>query len=261
MDSKRSGNFAGANIWNVKSNLLYGLYQPYKWLILIPFMFINTLIFGIIAVLLSILINQKIGSYFGGVIWSRVNALATPMLVRVTGRNNIRKDTSYVIVANHQSYYDIFLIYGWLGIDIKWVMKKELARIPGLGFGSKKVGHIFIDRSNSRVALETLNAAKRKLVNGTSVVIFPEGTRSKTGEMGPFKKGAFKLAIDLGLPILPVTITGTRHIWPAGTIDIKPGRAVLCIHEPIDIAGYDDNTIRDLISRALTVIEGSLIRK
>ncbi len=110
-------------------------------------------------------------------------------------------------------------------------MKKELAKIPGLGFGSKKVGHIFLDRSNSRVALESLNEAKRKLVNGTSVVIFPEGTRSKTGEMGSFKKGAFKLALDLGLPILPVTISGTGKIWPADTIDIKPGKSGLLIHK------------------------------
>jgi len=236
------------------------LYQPYKWLVLIPFMFINTLVFGIIAVLVSTLVNQRIGSYFGGVIWSRVNALVTPMLVRVNGKEHIRKDVSYVIVPNHQSYYDIFLIYGWLGIDIKWVMKKELAKIPGLGFGSKKVGHIFIDRSNSRVALETMNAARRKLVNGTSVVIFPEGTRSRTGEMGLFKKGAFRLAIDLGLPILPLTITGTRSIWPAGSMDIRPGKVELNIHEPIGIEGYDDHNLRDLMEKTRAVIQSGLDR-
>ena len=168
----------------MNNKFLHVLYQPYKWLFLIPFIAINTFFFGIVAVLVSTLINQRIGSYFGGVIWSRVNAFMTPMFVSVKGKENIKKGISYVVIANHQSYYDIFLIYGWLGIDIKWIMKKELAKIPGLGFGSKKVGHIFLDRSNSRVALESLNEAKRKLVNGTSVVIFPEGTRSKTGENG-----------------------------------------------------------------------------
>lgn len=247
-----------SNDKEVNYKLLYVLYQPYKWLVLLPFITINTLLFGIVAVLVSSLVNQRIGSYFGGVIWSRVNAMVTPMFVMVKGKEHIKKGISYVVVANHQSYYDIFLIYGWLGIDIKWVMKKELARIPGLGFGSRKVGHIFLDRSNSRVALETLNAAKRKLVNGTSVVIFPEGTRSKTGEIGLFKKGAFKLAIDLGLPILPVTIAGTKDILPADTVDIKPGRTMLQIHESIDISGYDENTMKDLMNRTRLIIEGGL---
>ena len=158
----------------MNNKILHVLYQPYKWIILIPFIAINTIFFGIIAVLVSSLINQRIGSYFGGVVWSRVNAFATPMFVNVKGgKENIEEGISYVVIANHQSYYDIFLIYGWLGIDIKWIMKKELAKIPGLGFGSKKVGHIFLDRSNSRVALESLNEAKRKLVNGTSVGDFP----------------------------------------------------------------------------------------
>lgn len=239
----------------MNNKLLHLLYQPYKWLFLIPFIALNTFFFGIVAVLVSSLINQRIGSYFGGVVWSRVNAFVTPMLVRVRGKENIKKGVSYVVISNHQSYYDIFLIYGWLGIDIKWIMKKELAKIPGLGFGSKKVGHIFLDRSNSRVALESLNEAKRKLVDGTSVVIFPEGTRSKTGEMGPFKKGAFKLALDLGLPILPVTISGTGKIWPADTIDIKPGRSGLLIHKPIDITNYTEDSIRELMIHARNVIE------
>jgi 1-acyl-sn-glycerol-3-phosphate acyltransferase len=239
----------------MSNRLLHLLYQPYKWLFLIPFMAVNTIFFGIVAVLVSSLVNQRIGSYFGGVIWSRVNAFFAPMFVKVTGRNNVQKNVSYVVIANHQSYYDIFLIYGWLGIDIKWIMKKELAKIPGLGFGSKKVGHIFLDRSNSRVAVESLNAAKKKLVNGTSVVIFPEGTRSKTGKTGSFKKGAFKLALDLGLPILPVSITGTREMWPANTLDLFPGRCKLVIHKPIDITSYSEDSIAELMNSAKEIIE------
>ncbi len=221
-------------------------------------MALNTLIFGIIAVLVSSLINQRIGSYFGGVIWSRLNAFITPMRVKVSGRQFIDSKQSYVIISNHQSLYDIFLIYGWLGVDIKWVMKKELAKIPGIGFGSKKVGHIFLDRSNSRVALESLNEAKRKLVNGTSVVIFPEGTRSQTGQLGPFKKGAFKLALDLGLPILPVTISGTRNILPAGTVDLMPGKVTMLIHNPIEIKNQTEESLKDLLTAARDIIAAPL---
>jgi 1-acyl-sn-glycerol-3-phosphate acyltransferase len=179
------------------------------------------------------------------------------MLVHVSGRENIQKGRSYVIISNHQSLYDIFLIYGWLGIDIKWIMKKELARIPGIGIGSKKVGHIFLDRSNPRVALESLNEAKRKLVNGTSVVIFPEGTRSKTGEITTFKKGAFKLALDLELPILPITLSGTKDILPTGTLDVKPGRARMVIHKPIEIHRHTEESLKDLLSHARDIIATS----
>ena len=230
------------------------MYQPYKWLFFLPFAFFNTLIFGVIAVFVSTLVNQRVGSYFGGVVWSRVNGYLTPMFVKVYGKENINRQKSYVIISNHQSIYDIFLVYGWLGIDIKWVMKKELARIPGVGFGSKKVGHIFLDRSNSRTALESLNDAKRKLVKGTSVVIFPEGTRSTTGYPGNFKKGAFKLAFDLGLPILPITIIGTNHILPTGTLDIRPGKASMIIHEPIEISNYTEDRMRELMDAARKII-------
>jgi len=242
----------------VNNKILYYLYQPYKWLFFLPFAFINTLFFGVIAVVVSSLVNQRVGSYFGGVVWSRLNGFLTPMIVKVSGRENIDERKSYVIISNHQSIYDIFLVYGWLGIDIKWVMKKELAKIPGVGFGSKKVGHIFLDRSNSRVALESLNNAKRKLVNGTSVVIFPEGTRSTTGIPGNFKKGAFKLALDLGLPILPITIIGTRHILPSGTLDLRPGKVMMIIHKPIDISRFTEERMRELMEEARGIIEEPL---
>lgn len=238
----------------MNNKLLYLLYLPYKWLFFLPFMAVNTLFFGILAVLVSALVNQRIGSYFGGVIWSRINAFLTPMFVKVSGNENIDKGRSYVVISNHQSLYDIFVIYGWLGIDIKWIMKKELAKIPGIGFGSRKVGHIFLDRSNSRVALESLNEAKRKLVNGTSVVIFPEGTRSVTGKMGVFKKGAFKLALDLGLPILPITIIGTKDVLPTGTIALRPGKASMIIHEPIEIHDHNDESIKGLMDKARSII-------
>lgn len=242
----------------MNNKILYILYQPYKWLFFIPFVFLNTLLFGIIAVIVSSLINQRIGSYFGGVVWSKVNGYLTPMFVKIQGKENINKNNSYVIISNHQSIYDIFLVYGWLGIDIKWVMKKELAKLPGIGFGSKKVGHIFLDRSNSRVALESLNDAKRKLVNGTSVVIFPEGTRSETGAMGAFKKGAFKLALDLRLPLLPITITGTKDILPTGTLDLMPGNVTMIIHQPIDISRFNEDSIKDLIEEAKRTIAAPL---
>lgn len=238
--------------------LVFILYQPYKWLFFFPFLFFNTILFGILAVIVSTIFNQRVGSYIGGVIWSRLNSFLTPMIAKVEGRNNINPKQSYVVVSNHQSVYDIFLIYGWLGIDIKWIMKKELRKIPGVGFGSEKVGHIFIDRSNSKKALESINEAKRKLVNGTSVVIFPEGTRSETGELGQFKRGAFKIAYDLNLPILPITVINTKNILPTNTLNIMPGRVKMVVHEPIDMKVYADKDDIVLIDEVKSRIASAL---
>ncbi len=241
--------------------LLILLYQPYKWLFFYPFLCVNTLIFGTLAIVFSLTLGQKIGSFIGGVLWSRLNGFLTPMFVTTAGKENIDKKQSYVIVANHMSAYDIFLAYGWLGIDFKWVMKKELKKIPGLGFGSEAVGHIFIDRSSSKAALETIEKAKKKIKNGTSVLFFPEGTRSKDGELGRFKKGAFNFAFDLNLPILPVTINGTNKIMPSGSFNLLPGKAKLIVHSPIDISQYTRENVGDLMEATKKVIDSGLENK
>ncbi len=234
--------------------LLYILYQPYKWLFFFPFIIVNTLLFGLLGVIIASLISQKAGGRWAGAIWARTNALFTPLLVKVSGKENIQKNTSYIIIPNHQSYYDIFLIYGWLGIDIKWVMKKELRKIPGLGIASEKIGHIFLDRSNNKEALDSLNQAKQKLVNGSSIVIFPEGTRSATGAVQPFKRGAFKLAFDLELPILPVTLIGTKDILPTNSFNLLPGKVQMIIHKPIDIKKYSEGDVRKLMTEVSEII-------
>lgn len=238
--------------------IIFILYQPYKWLFFIPFFFLNILFFGIIGAIIATLVSPKAGGKFAGAIWARTNALFTPMFVSVSGKENIEKNTSYIVIPNHQSYYDIFVIYGWLGLDIKWVMKKELRKIPGLGIASEKIGHIFLDRSNNKQALESLNKAKQKLVNGTSVVMFPEGTRSSTGQLNPFKRGAFKLAFDLGLPILPVTLIGTKDILPADSFNILPGKVQMVIHKPIDITKYSEADVRKLMDEVSEIISKPL---
>jgi len=238
--------------------ILYWLYQPYKWLFFAPFFIINSVFFGILAVITSF-ISQRLGSSIGGVVWARLNSFLTPIFVKVRGRENIEKGKSYVIIANHQSTYDIFVLYGWLGIDFKWVMKKEVRKIPGVGFGSEAVGHIFIDRSSTKAAIESIQEAKWKIKGGTSVVFFPEGTRSRTKQMLPFKKGAYRFAFDLNLPILPVTINGTRKIMPAGTFDIWPGQAEIIIHPPVDIKEYSPENINDLIENTRNMIMSALV--
>jgi len=234
------------------------LYQPYKWVIFLPFLAFSTLVFGLLAVLLVYIGNAKIASVISGTTWARANALMTPMLVKVTGKDNITRHQSYVIVSNHQSQFDIFVLYGWLGLDFKWVIKQELRKVPFIGIACERIGHIFIDRSDHAKALAAINAAKKNIVNGTSIIFFPEGTRSMDGSLGPFKKGAFRIAIDLGLPILPITITGTKNILPSNSMNLFPGRARMKIHKSIDTLRYSDDNMQKLMDKTYSVIESGL---
>lgn len=232
-------------------------YLPYKWLVVVPLLITTTLILGIIAITLAFLFTPRVAGFMG-VLWSRINSFFTPMRVTVIGAENIEPGTSYVVTSNHQSMYDIYVLYGWLNVDFKWVMKKELEKIPVLGFACKVLGHIYIDRSDSKSAVETIKAAKSKIVNGTSVLFFPEGTRSKDGQLGPFKKGAFKMALDLGIPILPITIKGTRKILPKGSLDLMPGTATMIIHKPISLDGYHEENMNELMDKTKMIINSAL---
>ncbi len=238
--------------------ILHILYQPYKWLIFVPILVGSTLVLGAIAIVIASTISPWLASKTCAVGWARLNSFLTPMFVSVRGRRNIDKTQSYVIVSNHLSQYDIFVLYGWLGIDFKWVMKKELRNLPALGAACEKMGHIYIDRSNSAAAIASLEEAKKKIVNGTSVLFFPEGTRSTTGTMREFKKGAFVMAQDLGLPILPITIRNTNKILPPNTKDLFPGHASMVIHEPIDVSGYGAERLGELMTAVREVIQTGL---
>jgi 1-acyl-sn-glycerol-3-phosphate acyltransferase len=118
--------------------------------------------------------------------------------------------------------------------------------------------HIYIDRSDQRAAIESINRAKKKITRGTSVIFFPEGTRSSTGRMGQFKKGAFRLAVDLGIPILPVTISGTHEILPKGTLDLFPGTVNMVVHPPIQVSEYNRSNLDVLMEKVRKIIASDL---
>ncbi|HBG87319.1 MAG TPA: 1-acyl-sn-glycerol-3-phosphate acyltransferase [Marinilabiliaceae bacterium] len=234
----------------------YLMYQPYKWLVFLPLMIVNSVLFATLAALCALLISAKAGSFMGRC-WARVCCWITPVKVFVKGKAQIEAGKSYVIVSNHQTIWDIFLLYGYFPTDFRWVMKKELRKIPFIGYASEKVGHIFIDRSSPRAAVHSLEEAKRKLDNGISVVIFPEGTRSGQKEMRPFKKGAFRLAFELGFDILPITIIDSYKINRSGFFNLMPGRAGLIIHPPVNTHLFTDK-LEDLVSYTREVINSAL---
>ncbi len=238
--------------------ILYIIYQRYKWIIFFPLFVFSTVLFVAFGVVMVYLFDDRVANATAGVWWARFNSYITPMWVSVIGRGHIEKNQSYVIVSNHQSSFDIFVLYGWLGIDIKWVMKKELRKVPVFGYAGKMGGNIYIDRSNKRAAYESLKRARERLVGGTSVIVLPEGTRSRTGQLGEFKKGAFVMAMELGIPMLPITIVNTRNILPPKTLRLFPGRAKLIIHEPVDSTQYSHDTIEGFISDVKKVVQDGL---
>ncbi len=241
-----------------RSRFLHLLYQPYKWLVYLPLLALSTCFFVGLGVVLIFLSGDRMANRIAGVWWSHFNAFITPMRVTVIGRENIARDQSYIVCSNHQSSYDIFVLFGWLGIDLKWVIKKELKKYPVFGYATEKGGNIIIDRSNPKEAYESLERARQKIKGGTSIIMLPEGTRSRSGELGEFKRGAFVLARDLDLPILPVTITGTRKILPPKTLDLFPGRATMRIHAPVGIEKYDDDEIDRLMADVREIIRKGL---
>jgi len=238
--------------------ILFWPYQLYEWLILMPLVGILTLIFGTFAAVSASLVNPHFASRVFGVTWARLLGWLTPIAVTVEDKQNVNRKRSYVVVSNHQSLYDIVVIYGWLELDLKWVLKQELRKVPGIGIGCEKAGHIFIDRKNPRLASEAITEALDRLGEGIGIMMFPEGTRSQDGKLMPFKKGAFRLAIEQGLPVLPVTLLGTRDILPANTLKAFPGRARMVIHPAIETDGIDLAHTGELMNAAKKAISSAL---
>lgn len=172
--------------------------------------------------------------------WSRSFFWLMFIPVSVDGQEHIKPGQSYVFVANHQSMFDVWLVYGWLPVIFKWLMKAELRRVPFVGTGCKAAGHIFVDRRNAKAAMESLKEVGRQLVNGVSTVIFPEGTRSKDGEVGRFKRGAFQIAWELGLPVIPLSLDGCYEVLPKGKPFVRRHPVHMYIGEPIDLKQYED---------------------
>jgi 1-acyl-sn-glycerol-3-phosphate acyltransferase len=219
-----------------RRRILRWIYFPWVWLVFAPYLLVSTVAWGIFAVLLCVFSPRL--AFHCGTIWSWCLCRLNFMWVSVAGRQNVVEGQSYVILSNHQSHFDILAFYGHWGRQFRWVMKEELRKVPGLGWYCWAGGHIFIDRSDRQKAIASLQAARPKLKNGVSVMMFPEGTRSRDGRLREFKKGGFMMALDLGLPILPVTISGSRHVLPGKQLWLLPGRVRIRVHPPIDPAAY-----------------------
>lgn len=193
------------------------IYRIYQVCILLPVVVIDTIIIGGTIMLLAPFGGDRwrgsVGSALGRV-WGWVIVRATLLPVHVEGREHLKAGQSYVIAANHLGCYDIFLIFGFLGRKIRWMMKASLMKIPFLGGASRVSGFIPVDTSTPGKVHETYLTALREIRDGVSLVVFPEGRRSPDGKLGKFRRGAFMIADKLQLPLVPVTLHGTYEVMP-----------------------------------------------
>lgn len=237
---------------------IYPLYLPF-WLI---FLIFNTMFSGAIVIPMSFIPGLDPNNFAGykiGKFWAWLNLGLTGTRVKFTGKEKIERNRSYIVMSNHQSFFDVWALIKCLPLSLRWVMKIELRRIPVFGIGCEKLGQIYVDRSNSEKARESLDAAKIKIDAGASVIFFPEGTRSTDGRLQEFKKGGFVMALETDTPILPITVNGGRFAMPKGRpLAIKPGKIEIIIHDPVEVEGlkYDDR--EKLLNKIRGIIEGSL---
>ena len=190
---------------------LYLLYQ----LLISPVLLLLTLLTALTTTIGCSVGNASFWSYYPGKLWSIVMIRLLFLPVHVEGREHMNPKQSYVIIPNHQGAFDIFLVYGFLNRHFKWMMKAELRKMPFIGKACESAGFIFVDQKGGPKKMkETHDRARQVLQGGVSLVVFPEGARSWDGRLRKFKRGAFQLADELQLPLLPITINGSFEVLP-----------------------------------------------
>ncbi len=241
---------------NFASVMIY-LYRTYQLFFMLPVMLVATVLTALTAIIGSAIGAGKWCGYWPELAWARLWCILAFVRVTVSGRENIHPRTSYVFVANHQGAYDIFSIYGYLGHTFRWMMKQELRKIPLVGYACERLQQIYVDKSSPSAIRHTMNRAEKLLQGGMSIVVFPEGSRTHTGHMRPFKRGAFMLATEFRLPVVPLSIDGSFRVMPRNARLPRWGHIRLTIHRPIfpPEQGYD---LPELMARSRETIASSL---
>ena len=211
------------------------LYRIYQLFIALPVILVATVVTALTVTIGCTLGNGHFWGYYPGKWWSWIIIRILLLPVKVEGGDQLDPNQSYVFVSNHQGAFDIFLIYGFLCRNFKWMMKRQLRNIPLVGKACEASHQIFVDKRGPSKIKETYDKARATLRGGMSLVVFPEGARTFTGHMGLFRRGAFMLADEIQLPVVPLTINGSFNVMPR-TRDwhfAKWHPLSLTIHQPI----------------------------
>jgi 1-acyl-sn-glycerol-3-phosphate acyltransferase len=204
--------------------------------------------------------GKRIFSYYPGMIWARLTCGLALCPVAIRGSEHVLHNQPAVYVANHQGAVDIFLIFGFLGVPVKWVMKQGLVKLPFVGAACRAAGFVFVSHKTLKAAAGSIIEAERLLQAGCSIFIFPEGSRTTSGKMGRFKKGAFQIAIDQHVPIIPITLNGPFHALPIGSLNLRRQPLEIIVHPPIITEDADSSheSVRRLADETFSVIASAL---
>lgn len=228
------------------------IYRLYQLFVVLPLVVIISIFCALITMLGCSIGNGHFWGYYPGKWWARLVIWISLLPIKVEGREHLRKGQSYVFVSNHQGAFDIFIIYGFLGRNFKWMMKQGLHKIPLVGKACEMAHHIYIDKRGPSKIRRSYDQARKVLREGMSLVVFPEGARTFTGHMGIFRRGAFMLADELQLPVCPLTINGSFNVMPR----MRDWRWMtwhplkLTVHEPIYPNGQGPEAIKATMDTA-----------
>jgi 1-acyl-sn-glycerol-3-phosphate acyltransferase len=230
--------------------------KPWHWwrtvFFLIPAISLYTIVLGTISVLSTIVDRSGDFGHRCARAWSWLILKTTGVGVRVEGLERLDPSRSYVFAANHQSIYDIPIVFASLPFQLRIIAKESLGRIPFMGWHLQRTGHVLVDRSKAGAG--TVRKLAKLVADGHSLIVFPEGTRSTDGVVGRFKGGSFVIACDAGLPVVPLTISGSRHVMLKGELMVKPGAVTLVVHDPIETAGIAREEVREFAATVHDVV-------
>jgi len=240
------------------SLLSFAVQHPlrYLWgLVADAWIFTSTIVLGTIAIIATLITRSGRPVDVLGRVWGRWIVWICGIDLQVEGLQHLRPGQSYVLISNHLSNFDIWCTFACMPITVRFVAKKELLRLPFFGQALALSDHIVIDRQNPEAAINKINAAAAKARDGIGILFYAEGTRSRDGKIHEFKKGGVSLALRSGLPIVPLTVSGTRKFLPRGCAVIRPGGQVrLVIGEPIPTTGVSYEQREALNERVRTAV-------
>lgn len=186
--------------------------------------------------------------------WAKILLCLSRIKVEVIGRENVTTERPQIFMANHQGDFDILIFLAHIPVDFLWTAKKELFHVPVFGRAMRKAGCVEIDRQDREKAMKGLEVAAEKINKGISIATFPEGTRSRDGKILPFKQGMFHIAIQTGVPIVPITIIGSDKIMPKGSLKVSRGEIIMVIDKPVEAGDYTIESRAALIEKVREII-------
>ena len=220
---------------------------------LIPAISVYTIVLGTLSIGSSLFEKTGYFAHWCARTWSRLILGTTGVKVRVVGLERLEPGRTYVFVVNHQSIYDIPILFWSLPYQLRIIAKESLGHFPFLGWHLRRTGHMLVDRQRPD-RTKIFGWASRLTSNGLSLIVFPEGTRSRDGRVARFKGGSFYLALEAALPVVPISVVGSRHVMLKGRLATYPGHVTLVVHAPIDTQGLAGSDVRVFAERVRAVI-------